>query len=135
MVIKHIVRATALSHHRLSTRIVDNYTVFDAEKPDEVDNINFLSEEKDTKESRILECLNHDFKGVQPLWAADILIKGDYSQWEKDTSTVEVTVIWTMHHSLGDGLSMVLSYYNGRISGRWRGHISTCVQFPTLERR
>lgn len=70
-----------------------------------------------------MECLNHEFK-TQPLWTAGIIVNGDYSPetWNKDTSSVEVTVIWTIHHSLGDGLSMVSrgSLIN---SGRWREHI------------
>lgn len=129
--IKHIVRATALKHHRLSSRIIDNHTVFpnkDDDLSEEDDNVNFLNEDAD-KTSRIANCLNHDFLIKDPmrppvLWIADILIKGDYAKenWTRDSS-VEVTVIWTLHHSLGDGLSMVLiACINIACSGPWPGH-------------
>ena len=81
------------------------------EPENEVDNITFLPAGA-SREGSIMECLNHEFK-TQPLWTAGIIINGDYSPetWSKETSSVEVTVIWTIHHSLGDGLSMVFANF------------------------
>ncbi|KAJ3221089.1 hypothetical protein HK099_003783, partial [Clydaea vesicula] len=108
--ISDIIKKTAASHYRLSATVKEDlFTELPYHTADELNNLNIQFCNSNDVKDTFIGSLNYNFAEHlenKYLWRALVLLnEDDLQQWNID-SQITFTVCWTIHHCLGDGLSM-----------------------------